>query len=463
MDKKDILPYHLYNHKGNFCLINIEKMQANPVDKKTAIALERFAEEPETPLTSDLERSLLSLGLFADSTTKETNTKAREPYSISNMALLLTQSCNLRCIYCYGEGGEYGMGGSMEENTALRAVDWLIEQSGNIRKINIIFFGGEPFLNFSLMKRVVNYAEERTAVLDKTVGFSVTTNATLLDDEKISFIKEHNIHIVISIDGPEEIQDIQRPFAGGRGSYDIILPKIKKLLEVMPGTRAHAVLLDDSKTSIIKDHLEQIGFSEVTIMPASASLFDEKSNKTMQPRKLNGVYKELEVEADELMKYIKNRDAEALNKVIQSAQLAQCMLSFLHNTKKLHACGAGLKYAAVSCSGDIYLCHRFVGMDNYKLGNIFNRDINREIYQESPVTQMKECRNCFARYYCAGGCRHDNASSCGSDYTPSMDMCLIRRREVELAAGIVSSLDTEDHAFLKEYKIFPPKPCPLDF
>lgn len=463
MDKKDIMPYYLHNHKGSDCLINIEKMQAILVDMATANTLKKLDSEPETPLTEDMEKSLLSLGLVAGSTTKVINTKAREPYSISNMALLLTQSCNLRCIYCYGEGGEYGMGGSMEENTALHAVDWLIEQSGNTKKINIIFFGGEPFLNFSLMKKVVNYTEERTASLDKTVGFSVTTNATLLDDEKISFIKEHNIRIVISIDGPKEIHDAQRPFAGGMGSYDIILPKIKKLLEVMPDTRAHAVLLDDTKTSIIKDSLEQTGFSEVTIMPASASLFDEKSDKTMQTRKLNGVYKELEIEADELMKYIKKRDSEALKKVIQSAQLAQCMLSFLHNTKKLHACGAGLKYAAVSCSGDIYLCHRFVGMDNYKLGNIFNKDINREGYQESPVTQMEECRQCFARYYCAGGCRHDNASSCGSSYKPSEDMCLMRRYEVELAAGIVSSLDTEDRFFLKEYKIFPPKPCPLDF
>lgn len=463
MNKRDILPYHLYNHKGNYCLINIEKMQANPIDKNTAIALEKYTSEPETPLTADIEKSLISFGLVADSKAKEIKTKAGKSYTISNMSLLLTQSCNLRCIYCYGDGGEYGMGGSMEENTALRAVDWLIEQSGNTRKINIIFFGGEPFLNFTLMKKVVNYAEERTGPLNKSVSFSVTTNGTLLDDEKISFIKEHNIGTVISIDGPKDIQDMQRPFAGGRGSYDIILPKIRKLLEVMPGTRAHAVLLDDTKTSTIKESLEKIGFQEVTIMPASPSLFDKKSDKTMEARKLNGVYKELEIEADEIIKYIKTRDAEALEKVVQSAQLAQCVISLLHNAKKLHACGAGLKYAAVSCSGEIYLCHRFVGMDNYKLGNISNKEINRESYEVSPVTHMEECKHCFAKYYCAGGCKHDNASSCGSSYTPSEDMCLMRRREMELAAAIVSSLDTKDHAFLKEHKIFPPKPCPLDF
>lgn len=463
MNKKDILPYHLFEHNGSYCLMNIEKMQATLVDKTTAKTLEKLAGESEIQLTMDMEKILMNLGLISDNTTREANMSVKKSYSISNLSLLLTQSCNLRCIYCYGDGGEYGMMGSMEEKTALRAVDWLIEQSGSVKKLNITFFGGEPFINFSMMKKVVNYAEERTASLNKTVSFSVTTNATLLDDEKISFIKEHNINTVISIDGPKEIQDKQRPFVSGQGSYDIILPRIKKLLQVMPNTRAHAVLVDDSKTQIIKNSLQQMGFSEVSIMPASSSLFDEKSDKTRQARKLHGVLEELENEAENLIKYIKSRDNVALKKIILSSQLSQCMLSFLHKTKRMHACGAGLKYAAVSCSGDVYLCHRFVGMDKYKLGSIFSDDINRDAYQNPQITEMEECINCFAKYHCGGGCRHDNASSCISEYKPSEDMCLMKRREVELAAAVLSMLDKDDYDFLYEYKIFPPKPCPLDF
>ena len=463
MHKKDIMPFHLFHHHGNHYVINIENMRVSSVDKITVKVLEMIFNKPETLLTSDMEEALKKLGLIYDGREKIENTAKVEHPSIINMALLLTQSCNLRCIYCYGDGGEYGIGGSMEEKTAWQAVDWLIEQSGKVKKINIVFFGGEPFLNFPLMKTVVEYARKRVIELDKKVGFSVTTNATLLDDEKISFIKENNIHIIISIDGPKEIQDMQRPFAGGKGSYDVILPKIKKLLEVLPETRAHAVLVDDSKTHIIKNALQEIGFSEVSILPASESLFDGEAAKMKRARKLDGVLKEMELEAEAWLHHTKNRDTNSLKNLMSSAQLSEGLLSFLHNKKKQHACGAGIKFVGISCSGDIYLCHRFVGMDNYKLGNVFTKEIDREKYLKPPAAQMGECLSCFARYYCAGGCKHDNAGSCSSAFKPSEDMCRFKRREAELAAAVVSMFDDEDRVFLNEYEIFPPKQCPLDF
>ena len=209
--------------------------------------------------------------------------------------------------------------------------------------------------------------------------------------------------------------------------------------------------------------MQEIGFSEVTILPASASLFDDESTKIKLARRLNGVLNEMELEAEAWLCHTKNRDSESLKNLMSSAQLSQSLLSFLHNKKKQHACAAGLKFVGVSCSGDIYLCHRFVGMDDYKLGNVFIKDLDRKKYQESPVTQVEECTNCFARYYCAGGCKHDNASSCGSAFKPSADICRLKRREVELAAAIVCMFDDKDRAFLNEYKVFPPKPCPLDF
>lgn len=463
MDKKDIMPFHLFHYNDNDYVINIERMQANAIDEISAKALEMMRSGPEMLLTSDMEEKFKKLGLIFEDANSRKNTIKKEPVNIVNIALFVTQSCNLKCVYCYGEGGEYGSGGSMEEKTAYQAVDWLIEQSGKVKKINISFFGGEPFLNFSLIKKVVEYAETRVIALEKEVGFNVTTNGTLLDDEKITFIKEHNIKVMISIDGPREIHDMQRPFANGKGSYDTIFPKIKKLLEVSPETRAHAVLVDDTKTHIIRNALKEIGFSEVSILPASASLFDDESAKTKRARELDGVLNDVELEAEAWLRHTKSRNSEALKNLMSSAQLFQGLLSFLHNKKKQHACGAGIKFVGVSCSGDIYLCHRFVGMDDYKLGNVFVKYLDREKYQESPVTQMKECTNCFARYYCAGGCKHDNAGSCGSAFKPSEDICRLKRREVELAAATVCMFDDKDRAFLNEYKVFPPKPCPLDF
>jgi uncharacterized protein len=464
MNKKDLMPFHMFNHDGNCYVINVENMQAFAVDNAIGKAIENIINNPEARISPDMEENLKNLGLASEIKEKKEYQKKHELFTIVNMALLLTQSCNLRCIYCYGNGGEYGTGGSMNEKTAFQSVDWLLEQSGKAKKINIVFFGGEPFLNFSLMKKVVEYAEQKTTELDKIVGFSVTTNATLLDDDKISFIKEHNIHVVISIDGPKKIQDIQRPFADGKGSYDVILPKIKKLLKVLPEACSHAVLLDDKNAHIVKNALREIGFDGITIAPASASLFDkDTSNSEKADRKSDYMLNELEIEANAWLHFIKSRDSKSLKNLMKSSELYECLMAFLNNRKKIHACGAGLKFVAVSCSGDIYLCHRFVGIDNYKLGNVFNKCIDREKYQESPINWIEECTGCFAKYYCAGGCKHDNASSCNSAFKPPKDMCCLRRRETELAAATISMLDNNDRAFLTEYEIFPPKSCLFDF
>jgi len=135
----------------------------------------------------------------------------------------------------------------------------------------------------------------------------------------------------------------------------------------------------------------------------------------------------------------------------------------LHNSKRYHACGAGQELVGVSSAGDVYLCHRFVGRDEYKLGSVFTKDLKREEYQKSPTTGNEVCAACFAKFYCAGGCKHDNATSCGSIATPSEDMCQLRCRELELAATILCRIDPEDRAFLFAHQIFTPKPCPLDF
>ncbi|HOE55984.1 MAG TPA: radical SAM protein [Bacillota bacterium] len=445
-ETQGIIPLYVFQYGGIHYAIDIEKMQANVVDDLTAEYPGRVSPELERPLPSDPEENLKK--------------KKQERTSIITMALFVTRACNLQCSYCY----EKKINNSMEEKTAFQAVDWLLRQSGDMKKIYISFFGGEPFLNFPLIKKVAAYAREAAGNLDKTVGFSVTTNATLLNDETISFLREYDVNVLVSMDGPREIHDKQRPFADGHGSYDTIMPRVKKLLEVKPDTCAHAVLVDDSKSELVKSSLKNIGFREVTLLPASPSLFEEekKTGKVKHARKLDGLLRELERETELWLKLVKNRDKESLKDLRSRAQLSQALLSLLHNKKLRYACGAGIKFIAVSCEGDIYLCHRFVGLENYKLGNIFKTGL-KENYRESPLTRVPSCAACFARYYCAGGCKHDNAGSCGSAWTSSEEICRLRRRELELAAVLVSQFNDQDRAFLNEYEIFPPKPCPLDF
>ena len=466
MESKSIKEYHLFNHQDNWYIINIEEMFADTIDEATAKALKVITIETNTQVDLWMEEQLKKLQLIK---TKEeprpevNKNRKKELFPIVNMSLFLTQSCNLQCIYCYGGGGRYGTGGNMDENTAFQAVNWQLEQLGEIQKIHIGFFGGEPFLNFPLMKAVVEYTEKRVQEMGKKVEFHTTTNATLLDDEKIAFIKAHQIYVMVSFDGSKEIQDAQRPYENGEGSYDSIVPRIKKLLEAVPETPGHAVIVGNTNPKLVKDAMQEIGFTEVSITPASKSLFTDESDKTKLARDNKQLLLALEEEAKLWICLVKNKDSESLKILKTKSGLYQALISLLHNRKRHYACGAGLGMAAVSVAGDIYLCHRFVGMDEYKLGSVFMKGLDRKEYQKSPLIGDGRCATCFAKYYCAGGCKHDNAGSSGAATMPSKEICQLRCRELELAATITCQLDFEDKIFLTDHEIFPQKPCPYDF
>lgn len=460
MEQIIIKPYHIFNHDGRKYIINIEEMSAAGIDDDTAGIIEKCASELDA--VTEPPEELAKLGLLQKDTGKTPKVKKNiEPSPVVNMCLFLTQSCNLKCVYCYGEGGEYGTGGNMEEKTAFRAVDWMIEQSGKIKKLHIGFFGGEPFLRFPLMKSIVEYAGEKVTEAGKIVSFHLTTNGTLLDDEKIAFIKENNINAMISFDGTKELQDAQRPYANGEGSYDSTVPEIKKLLEAVPETPGHAVIVGDTDPVTVKEAMREIGFRAISVMPASSSLFTE--DRTKAARDTVNVLQEMEHEAETWLSLIKNRDSQALKTLKDRGALYYGIMALLHNSKKHHACGAGLGLVGVSYAGDVYLCHRFVGRDEYKLGSVFGKNLNREEYQKSPLTVNTRCASCFAKYYCGGGCKHDNLGACGSVSEPSEDMCHIKCRELELSACVASRLNDADRAFLVNEDIFPPKPCPFDF
>ncbi len=291
-----------------------------------------------------------------------------------------------------------------------------------------------------MMKAVTKYAKKRVREVNKAVDFYTTTNATLLDDEKIAFIKEHDISTTVSFDGPREIQDAQRSFANGKGSYDVTVPKLKKLLEKCPGTLAHAVITGHTDPRLVQNALLEIGFMEVGVAPVSGSLSGNNLMETKPDRDLGGLLKLMEQEAETWIKHTKNKDSQFLKRFMLTSQLHHGLLSFAHNVKKRYPCGAGLRMVGVACTGDVYLCHRFVGMDAYKPGSVFDSDLDREKYHQSPLTFVEECRKCSARYSCGGGCKHDNLGSCGSVFKPSEDMCCLRRRQVELSAYVVCLL-----------------------
>lgn len=465
MNKVKIRPFHLFEYQDNHYLLNIEKMSAQSVSRGL-LPFVQSLQEPQTTLTAVLEEMLKSWNLIGDGKEKGPYGCITDHAPITYMYLFLTQSCNLRCIYCYGDGGEYGTGGSMDTTTAKQAVDWLISKSGKMKKIHIGFFGGEPFLNFPLMQKIVEYAKDQAQAAQKEVSFYVTTNGTLLDDEKILFLKKHQITVQVSFDGPKEIQDAQRPYANGQGSYEDLVPKIKILLAHVPKASAHAVLWGDTNPQFIKTALQGLGFTSLSLAPASSSLFADGSEEKENIRKTQFQLRSLEEEAEAWLRHLRNRDKKALLDLISCSGgygIYPALMALLHNRLKYHFCGVGRKIVGVSVTGDIYPCHRFVGNEDYQLGHVKDENFNQKDYLQSPLATQEKCRSCFARYYCAGGCLHDNLSSSGSPKVPSEEICHLRQRELELAAVIVSNLSSDDQSFLVNEQILPPQPCPLDF
>jgi uncharacterized protein len=459
-----IKPFHLFAHRDGNYVIRVEAMTAARLDGETATILEDVQRQPNSPLGPHQVEALARLGLLGDTHDSPRKGKAPRADPVSYIVLLVTQSCNLRCVYCYGDGGGYGSGGNLSPQTARKAVDWLIEQSGAVKNLSIQFFGGEPLARFSLLRDIVAYARKRAEEAGKTMRFTMVTNGSLLDDEKIGFVKEHAIQTVISFDGPRAIQDAQRPLASGKGSYEAIVPNLRRMLLVMPETICQAMVLGDTDPREVKRALQEIGFKRIAFAIASPSLFDHKGAGAPAARPIGGLLGLMEEESEQWLAYTKNRDLEGLELFRRRGGiLSDAVAQLVHGERMYFHCGAGRKLVGVATSGDVFLCHRFVGQDTYKLGTVFEKELRREAYQQSPVEYAEPCMNCFARYHCGGGCMHDNAGIGGSVFSPSEDMCRIYQRRVELAAWVTCQFDESDRAFLVDQDIIPPKFCPLDF
>ncbi len=455
-------PYHPFSHDDRIYLINTEKMTAIEINEDIAALLEFVSNNPELAVTPESESEIgrLELANYENSPSREK--VPGKAILVTHIALFITQECNLKCTYCYVDGGNYGSGGDMTREVAFRSVNWLIEQSKDMKKLDIAFFGGEPLLNFTLMKEVVQYAQKRGEESCKEFGFNITTNASLLNNEMITFLKENKIKPLISFDGPKEIQDTQRPFKNGkRSSYDVIAPKIKKLLEILPDSQCRATIVGSTNLLAVDKALSEIGFRSKYLTAVSWPLFN--NNDTPLPnRDLAGMFNRAEAEAQDLLTGIKERNLERLNGLKDSGVLFFSLEGFVNGQKRFFPCGAGRSHMAVSCSGDVYLCHRFVGSKAHRLGNIFSGDLDRDIYQTSALQFQDECKNCFAKYLCAGGCYHDNLGTTGSIFEPNKDMCALMRCSVELAAVICSQLSDDDKTYLVKEKIIVKKTCPFD-
>lgn len=356
---------------------------------------------------------------------------------------MMVQECNLRCKYCYAGDGEYNEKGRMSLETATKAVDYLIGQSGERHDLTIVFFGGEPLLNFDVIKKTVEYANVQEKLKGKKIKYSMTCNGTLINEEITKFIIENKIAVQISVDGNENAHDLNRFYGNGKGSYETIIKRTEDLRELkLLGVRA--TLTPENKDLVeVYTHLFDLDFKWVFASPAIQMFTKE------QYVNLHENYKSLISYFEGL---VQSKDYERAKKIKNIMK----NLERIHTGRKTsHFCGAETNLLAVDINGDLYPCHRFVNNKEYKQGNVFdgiNYEIKESFLIEAHVSNRTACNSCWAKNLCGGGCHHENLETTGKVNTPSHQYCVLTKKQLELCLQLYLRLTEEEKKIILEKK-----------
>ena len=357
---------------------------------------------------------------------------------VKALCLHIAHDCNLACKYCFAEEGEYhGRRALMSFEVGKKALDFLIANSGNRVNLEVDFFGGEPLMNWDVVKQLVEYGRSREKKCNKKFRFTITTNGVLLNDEIMDFCNREMSNVVLSLDGRKEVNDRMRPFRNGSGSYDLIVPKFQKFAESR-GTKDYFVRgtftrnnLDFSKDVL---HFADLGFKKLSIEPVVA---DPKEPYSIREEDLPQIMEEYDRLAKEFIKRKKEgRGFQFFHFMIDLNQ-GPCV------AKRLSGCGSGTEYLAVTPWGDFYPCHQFVGMEDFLLGNVDEGITNTKVRDEFKLCNVyarEKCRDCFARFYCSGGCAA-NAYNFSGDITGAYEIgCAMQKKRIECAIMIRAAL-----------------------
>ena len=356
---------------------------------------------------------------------------SNRPTVVKALCLHIAHDCNLACRYCFAEEGEYhGRRALMSLEVGKKALDFLIANSGSRRNLEVDFFGGEPLMNWDVVKQLVEYGRSLEKSNNKKFRFTLTTNGILLNDEILEFVNKEMGNIVLSIDGRKEINDKMRPFRGGQGSYDIIVPKFQKVAEsrdqmnyYVRGTFTHNNL-DFSKDVL---HLADLGFKQISVEPVVAQPTDDYAIREEDLPILKEEYDKLAVE---MIKRKKEGKAFNFFHFMIDLQGGPCV------AKRLSGCGSGTEYLAVTPWGDLYPCHQFVGNEKFLMGNVDTgvvRDDIRDEFKCCNVYAKDKCKKCFAKFYCSGGCAANSYNFHGNINDAYDIGCELQRKRIECA------------------------------
>ena len=459
---------HQYKNNGYYIILDVNSGSVHSADALLYDAVEILSEivpdmETPAPLTKEQEQAVRTAlaGRYEAAETLEVLEEiqalidAEELFTadvyknyvmdfkkrqtvVKALCLHIAHDCNLACKYCFAEEGEYhGRRALMSFEVGKKALDFLIANSGNRVNLEVDFFSGEPIMNWDVVKQLVEYGRSREKECNKKFRFTITTNGVLLNDEIMDFCNREMSNVVLSLDGRKEVNDRMRPFRNGSGSYDLIVPKFQKFAESR-GTKDYFVRgtftrnnLDFSKDVL---HFADLGFKKLSIEPVVA---DPKEPYSIREEDLPQIMEEYDRLAKEFIKREKEgRGFQFFHFMIDLNQ-GPCV------AKRLSGCGSGTEYLAVTPWGDFYPCHQFVGMEDFLLGNVDEGITNTKVRDEFKLCNVyarEKCRDCFARFYCSGGCAA-NAYNFSGDITGAYEIgCAMQKKRIECAIMIRAAL-----------------------
>ncbi len=353
------------------------------------------------------------------------------PTVVKALCLHVAHDCNLACKYCFAEEGEYkGRRAIMSYEVGRQALKFLVENSGNRRNLEVDFFGGEPLMNMEVVKQLVAYGRELEKTHDKIFRFTITTNGVLLNDDTIDFINKEMHNVVLSLDGRPEVNDAMRPFRNGQGSYDYVVPKQLKMAKSRNGksyyvrgtfTRNN---LDFSEDVL---HFADLGFDEISIEPVVSP---ETDPFALREEDLPVIFEQYDKLAKEMADRKRKGNCFTFFHFMLDLSGGPCVY------KRLSGCGSGTEYLAVTPWGDLYPCHQFVGEEEYKVGDVWSGVTRTDLVDEFKAVSVytkEKCRDCFARYFCSGGCAANSWHFNGT-VNGTYDLgCEMERKRVECA------------------------------
>lgn len=412
-------------------LDNVEPPFDEECPEKVLRKLSRFYNTDDIKVCYDEIKELYNNKMLYSEDTYEPFSKVSIASPIKAMCLNISHDCNLRCEYCFASKGDFGTGRKlMSLETGKKALDFLIENSGNRVNLEVDFFGGEPLMNFDVVKQLIEYGRKRETETGKNFRFTITTNGLLLDDDKIDFINKEMNNVVLSIDGRKEINDKLRVRADGSGSYDKIVPLYKKLVEKR-GDKEYYVR--GTFTKFNQDFSEDVfalldqGFDQISIEPVVGDPSDPYS---LTESELPQIFREYDKLTKRILEYEETGKKFNFFHFMIDLDQGPCAI------KRMRGCGCGNEYVAVTPDGDIYPCHQFVGKEEYKMGNLYDNTFNREMkddFSKAHIYTKSDCKECWARFYCSGGCNANNYEHMGDILKSYKIACELEKKRLECA------------------------------